>query len=521
MSTYRRFALLLLGPACYVPDTKTTPSGRDSSEPSADDTAGGGETGDSTSGGDDSATTGETATSETGDSGDVDEPDTGWKMDDAVAEVKLDYSYNGLGFPLATADLAGEAARHLLLAQDNNLYAFNRGYVLPGTSAMASEGDDPDLTGLVTLINDLWTTESWYPVYGFAPVGDIDGDGINEIPFPQPTLDHGPYVYSGATLSTERYPDGEAPTSGADLTITGADELGDALGSHVVLGATAAGAPAEGGTLEVTTIYAEDDGDGTTLWLYPLPQAASSLALDEASASIQLNVGAWGDGDIDIDGDGLAELLTSTYFETSDSEKHFGELLFDFPADSATVTEADARSVLETPIPDPTPYISNGVLLPGDMDGDGLDDLIVRQLCPDTSGCPGLVAGVTTLSSLVGEADLSAEAAWTIQGSDSGDHMGDQAALVPDVDADGAQEVFAYENDGGDGGLAYYLYLSTTLLEGGAFDESGATRSLHADLYDDEVGRALTAGDLDGDGNPELIVQYSSYGCGGAYIFSY
>lgn len=517
MSSCRHIALLLVVPACNVPGTKTTPSAQESAESSGDDTAGGGESGDTTAVGDDSGDTHETATGETGDS-DTDEPDASWRMEDAVAEIKLDYYYYDLGFPLATADLTGDGTQHLLLAE--NLGDYNLGYVVPGPSAMASKEGAPDLSGAVKLTNDLYTTESWYPESLFAPVGDIDGDGIEEIPFPQPVRDYGPYVFSGATLSTDRFPSGYAHTSEADLTITGADRLGGSLGS-VLTELTAAGAQTDGGTLQVTTIYTEDGEIGTTVWLYPLPQTATSLALDEASATIQVSTGGWGDGEVDLDGDGIAELLISSVLEDADGERHFAELLFDVPVSGTSLTEADARGILETSIPYPTPYDTSGVLLPGDMDGDGLDDLVVRHLCPDTSGCPGLIAGVTTLSTVEGEADLSAEAAWTIQGSDIGDHMGDQTALVPDVDADGAQEIFAFENDGGHGKVAYYLYLSSTLLEDGAFYEPDAARGLHAYVHSDEVGEGLTAGDLDGDGNPELIVQYYAYACGGAYIFSY
>jgi len=64
-------------------------------------------------------------------------------------------------------------------------------------------------------------------------------------------------------------------------------------------------------------------------------------------------------------------------------------------------------------------------------------------------------------------------------------------------------------------------FLSSRTSDGGVFGESDADR-LYDIADDDHVWGRVAAGDLDGDGNPELLVSYYEYErYGGAYIFSW
>lgn len=528
-----RLVLLLLGLACNVPGAKDTPSGDDSAAPAGDDTAGGGESGAAESG-DDSSDAHETATgesggtSETGDTGTATyagwaEDDTRWRdVSDADAQVVF-YGYH-VGIGLAGADLGGaDDVDSLLVLNSDTSYPVNLGYVFPGASAMNSTASATDWDGVVTI----WDPDFYYhsadyaPAWDFRPVGDIDGDGIADLPYPQPTANRGPFVYSGATLSTARFPSGTADLTDADLTIEGSGDLsGDWF-----FWLTALGAPDCCGELQVSA-YPWSAGKGK-IWLYSLPQTTSSLALDDADALVTASRGLEAAGEVDLDGDGVPELLDTTSSYLPSGDDWAGLLVFDIPEEGASITDEDARLVIEGPTTSGAAtydYDRCGVMLPGDLDGDGLDDLVFRQFCPDIPGfdwCHGLVAGLTDLSTESGTIELYPSAAWSVVGAAEHSHLGRTATLVPDVDGDGTPEILT-DSDWADTGYLrdFPVFLSSVVNAGGTFDETSAERSYRT-TEDDSTYEGLGAADLDGDGNPELLIQYLIYGYGGAYIFSY
>lgn len=139
----------------------------------------------------------------------------------------------------------------------------------------------------------------------------------------------------------------------------------------------------------------------------------------------------------------------------------------------------------------------------GDFDGDGAGDVIVGAVAEDTGG--SAAGAVYLLSGPVSTGgDLSAADA-KVYGEDANDFAG-LGIAAGDVDGDGVDDMLvgAHLDDSGgtDAGAGYVVYGPMT----GSLDLSGADAKIIGELAGDNAGYRLTAGDLDGDGDEDLVV---------------
>lgn len=424
------------------------------------------------------------------------------------------------GYDLGTADLDGDGQDELFipgLFYDTSDYSSEvYAYVIPGATALASSRrEHPHTDGVVTLKDDLTLGgDCAYPLT-FGAVGDLDGDGVADVAFPQPTCREGPFVFWGATLSSAGFPDGEALTSEADLTVDSAGGADD----YDALRLSANGTSSTEGSLQVAAWNWSEIG--TTTWIYSLPVTGSNLSLDEAESTLMLSTSVEPAGEADLDGDGVNELLEVTASQRDDIGDPWRLHLFDLPVDGSTVTETDARATVVDSSSAYNPFAP--VLFPGDLDRDGLDDIVVSHTCHDggDGGCHGLVAGLLSASTLAGTVKLVDVAAWSITGDEDYSNVGADAALVPDVDGDGVSEILVPAWQHGTYYTVYEVFESALLAVGGSFGEADAIRT-YLSVAGDEAGSQVGAGDLDGDGNPELVFERLYFDVdGGAYIFSW
>ena len=147
----------------------------------------------------------------------------------------------------------------------------------------------------------------------------------------------------------------------------------------------------------------------------------------------------------------------------------------------------------------------------GDVDGDGLDDLLVGASFNDdggeTAGKAYLVLG-SSLSSTSG-IDLS-DADYSFVGENSDDQLGRSVSSAGDVDGDGLDDLLVGavgNNDGGESAGKAYLILGSSLGSASDIDLSDTDYSFVGENSDDQSGMAVSsAGDVDGDGLDDLLV---------------
>ncbi|MFH1463219.1 MAG: MopE-related protein [Pseudomonadota bacterium] len=226
----------------------------------------------------------------------------------------------------------------------------------------------------------------------------------------------------------------------------------------------------------------------------------------------------------DVDGDGYGDLMVAGCWNSGSGAYQAGRayLLLGGPArwsGDASLAGADASFDGEAA----GDYAGRNVAATGDVDGDGLSDMLIGAYCADTPG--GTDAGEAYLV-------LGKRSGWSLDtplgtGADAsfqGENADDRAALVVagagDVDADGYQDmlVAAYRHDGG-GSDAGAVYLVRGAASGWALDVSlAAADALYVgeDALDYAGRSAGGVGDVDQDGFDDLLIGATDADDGGS-----
>ncbi len=354
------------------------------------------------------------------------------------------------------------------------------------------DGVDNDCEGTLDQLRSGDNTASWYGEYAsddswlghdFALVQDLDTDGVRDIAIGSP-LTGSLSDFAGVVYIMSVGGGSAAPSTAALATIRGSTN--DYLGLSLVT--------LPDGNLLATGLYAA--------YLFTPDQLVADVSVSAAAASfspIQTfgYVGAWEDG---------IAAIGDAYTGSSGTVQVWSGEQVALGGSHASGTAL--WSITET-------GSGKGAGFPGDLDGDGVEELCYGVTGLSDNAKIGLVPGEIIAVGGVGTSDDVV----TITGataSDSSTQVTVQAAGGDDYDGDGYRElvVSAMEAEGAapGSGVVYVLDGDDALLGGALTDLASAT--VLGQVEDGQMAPAWTSGDLDSDGVDDLVLTFAGIGSG-------
>ena len=421
-----------------------------------------------------------------------------------------------------------------------------------------SDGQDNDCDGLVDGADPDFVPPTWPDLdqadggfvgevsgdrsgWRVASAGDVDGDGLDDLLIGALRNDESvsnagkTYLVLGSTI---------AVTGTLDLAQADTAFLGEANGDNSGAAVASAG-DVDGDGLDDVLIGAPANDQGganagkTYLFLAASFAAGGTFSLSSADATFVGEEAYDSSGSAvssagDVDGDDLDDLLIGASSNgewgpsTGKTYLFLGSTVATATTTSFDLDEADVAFAGEGPVD----MSGDSVACAGDVDGDGLDDLLIGASRNDDGGYDAgksyLILGATVGAVPAGDTFSLSQADAAFVGESGNDRSGGSLASAGDVDGDGFDDLLigAFENAeaGTDAGKSYLVF-AASISAGGSFSLATAGASFVGDATGDQSGQAVSsAGDVDGDGQADLLIGAPGHDgggtdAGGAFLF--
>ena len=468
-------------------------------------------------------------------------------------QINGEAAYDKSGWSVASAgDVNGDGIDDLIIgawgAGPNGSYSGASYVVFGRTTGFAANLELASLDG-TTGFKISGETASGYSGYSVASAGDVNGDGVDDLIIGAWRVDlngissGASYVVFGRTTgfaanlelstldgTTGFQINGEAAGDYSGRPVASAGDVnGDGI-DDLIIGAHAADPNgARSGASYV--VFGRTTGFAANLELSSLDGTTGFQINGEATVDRSgFSVASAGD----LNGDGVGDLIIGAYgadpngLSSGTSYVVFGSTT-GFAA-NLELSTLDGTTGFQINGEATGDYSGRSVASVGDVNGDGVDDLIIGASGADPSGSSSgasyVVFGRTTgFAADLELASLDGTNGFKINGEGSGDRVGISVASAGDVNGDGVDDLIIgamyADPNGSRSGASYVVFGRTTgfaaNLNLSTLDGTTGFKINGEALGDRSGASVAAAGDINGDGIDDLIIGAGKAGPNGEY----